>query len=187
MSSVNPNIKTWQGKRTDFLLILLYSLIQGFIIHILVSWSQSMKVKYPQEFGEAFTNPGTFFITVILLLFMTSPVWIYFRKVPKKLQLDLENRRLEIKKRRKTLGYNLDYIRFYKRQDVFFFILEIHATFQTARNGSVEKLATVMIVPNWGLSWNKKVMTEIVNELKLAEVSEIKTRKAIPLSDYFRD
>ncbi len=179
--------KTWQGKRTDFLLILLYSLVQGLIIHILVSWRQSIQIKYPQEFGEAFSNPGTFLITVVFLLFMTTPVWIYFRKVPKKFQLDLANRRLEIKKRRKTLGYNLDYIRFYKRQVVFFYILEIHATFQTARNGSVEKLATVIIVPNWGLSWNKKVMTEIVHELKLAGVPEIKTRKAIPLSDYFYD
>ncbi|WP_300665236.1 hypothetical protein [Fluviicola sp.] len=148
--------KTWQGKRTDFLLILLYSLV-------------------------------TFFIGIIILLVGVSPVWIYFRKVPKKLQLDLTNRKLEIKKRRKTLCYNMDYIRFYQRQTIFFFIFEIHATFETARNGSVEKLATVLIVPNWGLSWNKKVMTEIIHELKQAGVPEIKNRKAIPLSDYFHD
>lgn len=179
--------KTWKGKRTDFLLILLYSLIQGIVIHILVSLRESMRVRHHQDFGEAFTNPGTFFISFIILLVVVSPVGIYFRKVPKQLLLDLTNRRLEIKKRRKKLGYNLDYIRFYQRQTLFFSILEIHATFETTRNGSVEKLATVIIVPNWGLSWNKKVLSEIVLELKQAQIPEIKNRPAIPISEYFRD
>lgn len=179
--------KTWKGKRTDFLLILLYSLVQGIIIHTFISWRQSIYIKHTQEFGEAFTNPGTLFISIITLLVIVSPVWIYFRKVPKQLLLDLTNRRLEIRKRRKKLGYNLDYIRFYQRQTIFFSILEIHATFETARNGSVEKLATVIIVPNWGLSWNKKVLSEIVLELKQAQIPEIKNRPAIPISEYFRD
>lgn len=179
--------KIWKGKRTDFLLILLYSLVQGVIIHLLISFRQSLRIRHPQEFNEALTNPGTFFMTLIILLIVVSPVGIYFRKVPKKLQLDLANRKLEIKKRKKTLRYEMDYIRFYQRQTMFFSILEIHATFQTARNGSVEKLATVIIVPNWGLSWNKKVLKEVVHELILADVPEIKTRKSIPLSEYFQN
>lgn len=179
--------KTWQGKRTDFLLMFLYSLMQGVMIHTLISFGRSLKIKYPQEFSEAFTDPATFFISMIFLLVVVSPIGIYFRKVPKKIQLDLTNRKLEIKKRRKTLRYNIDSIRFYQRQTLFFFILEIHATFETTRNGPVEKLATVIIVPNWGLSWNKKVMTEIIHELKQADVPEMKTRNSPLLSDYFRD
>lgn len=179
--------KSWEGKRSDFLLILLYSLSQWIFIHLLVSIRQSMSIKHPQEFSKALMNPGTFFISFILLLVIASPIGIYSRKVPRKLLLNLTDRKLELKKRRKTLRYNMDYIRFYQRQTTFFFILEIHATFETARNGTVEKLATVIIVPNWGLSWNKKVMKEIAHELIQAGVPEIKTRKQTPLSDYFQN
>lgn len=179
--------KSWQGKRTDFLVVLLYLLGQGVLIHVLVAFRQSLRVRHQQDFDEALTNPGTFVITIILLLVFVSPIGIYFKKVPRKLVLNLTDRKLELEKHGKTLRYNMDYIRFCQRSTTFFFILEIHATFQTSRNGPLEKLATVIIVPNWGLSWNKKVMTEIVREFKDAGIPEIFERKPISISDYFRN
>jgi translation initiation factor 2 alpha subunit (eIF-2alpha) len=114
-----------------------------------------------------------------------SPVWVYFRKVPKILKIDSSSKKLEIQKKRKTLKYNMDKIRFYKRKTKLFFILEIHATFESSRNGQFEKLATTIIVPNWGLSWNRKKMEEIVNEFKALDIEEINSRPNIPIYEYF--
>jgi hypothetical protein len=114
-----------------------------------------------------------------------SPVWVYYRKVPKMLKIDFQNKKLEIYKKRKTLKYNMDKIRFYTRTTRFFYILEIHATFESSKNREFEKLATSIIVPNWGLSWDKTKMEEIVNEFKFMNIEEIKNRPQMPLSEYF--
>lgn len=99
--------------------------------------------------------------------------------------MDSGNRKLEIQKKGRNLKYDMDRIRFYKRNTTFFYILEIHATFESSRNGKFEKLATSIIVPNWGLSWNRTKMNEIVNELKAMKIEEIKNRPHIPISEYF--
>lgn len=79
----------------------------------------------------------------------------------------------------------MDKIRFYKRVTSLFYILEIHATFESSRNEQFERLATSIIVPNWGLSWNKTKMEEIVTEFKNMNIEEIKNRPQLPIYEYF--
>ncbi len=176
-------IKTWKGKPTDLLLTLVYFILYGSGIHILVAIKHA--VKHHKPIIHAITDPSSIILSFFLLFFVLSPVWVYFRKVPRLLKLDPINQKLEIQKRRKTLRYNTDKIRFYKRITKFFYILEIHATFHSSRNGEFEKMATSIIVPNWGLSWNKKKMDEIVQELKAMQVEEITSRPHIPIHEYF--
>lgn len=177
--------QTWKGKRTDLVLVLLYFMLYGFLVHLITTFRHA--VKYHEDFSHAVGNPLNILLTCCLVFFFMSPVWVYFRKVPKSLMLDPENHRLEIKKRRKTYGYNTNKIRYYERNTPFFFILEIHATFPSSKGGEFERLANTIIVPNWGLSWNRKKMIAIVDALKAAQIPEIKTRTYIPISEYFYD
>jgi len=176
-------IKIWKGKSSDLLLVLLYFVLYSIGIHIIVTIRHS--IKHDENIIESIKDPMNFLFTFGLLFFFMSPVWVYFRKVPKILKIDLQNKKLEIHKKRKTLKYNMDKIRFYKRPTSFFYILEIHATFESSRNRQFEKLATSIIVPNWGLSWNKTKMEEIVNEFRSLNIEEIKNRPQIPISEYF--
>lgn len=176
-------IKIWKGKSSDLLLVLLYFALYASGIHILVTIKYS--IKHHENIIESIKDPFNFLLTICLAFFFMSPVWVYFRKVPKILKIDSSTKKLEIQKKRKTLKYNMDKIRFYKRPTRLFYILEIHATFESPRNGKFEKLATSIIVPNWGLSWNRKKMDEIVHELNILNVEEIKSRPNIPISEYF--
>lgn len=176
-------IKIWKGNSSDLLLVLLYFALYASGIHVLVTIRHS--IKYHEDIIESLKDPFNFLSTICLVFFFMSPVWVYFRKVPKMLKIDPSSKKMEIQKKRKILKYNMDKIRFYKRPTRLFYILEIHATFESSRNGEFEKLATSIIVPNWGLSWNRIKMDEIVNELKTLNVEEIKSRPNIPISEYF--
>lgn len=176
-------IKIWKGKSSDLLLVLLYFVIYGAGIHIFVTIRHS--IRHNEDIIESLKNPLNFLFTLCLVFFFMSPIWVYFRKVPKLLKIDSSTKKLEIQKKGKTLKYNMDKIRFYKRTTSLFYIIEIHASFESYRNGQFEKLATSIIVPNWGLSWNRKKMDEIVNEFKELDVEEIKSRPNISISEYF--
>lgn len=176
-------MKIWKGKSTDLYLAVLYFVLYSIGIHVIVAIRHS--IKYDSDILHAIKNPLNFLLTFGLLFFFMSPVWVYFRKVPKMLRIDVNNQKLEIQKRSKTLNYNMDKIRYYKRNTTFFYILEIHATFETSRNGQIEKLATSIIVPNWGLSWNKNTMNEIINEFNNMNIEEIKNRPQVPIHEYF--
>lgn len=175
--------KIWKGKSSDLLLVLLYFVIYASGIYIISTIRYSLK--YKADILESLKDPLNFIFTFSLIFFFLSPVWVYYRKVPKMLKIDSLHKKLEIHKKRKILHYNMDKIRFYKRTTRLFYILEIHATFESSINGQFEKLATSIIVPNWGLSWNKKKMDEIVFEFKALNIEEIKNRPKIPISDYF--
>jgi hypothetical protein len=176
-------IKIWKGKSSDLLLVLLYFVLYTIGIHIIAAIRHS--IKYDESIVESIKNPVNFLFTFGLLFFFMSPVWVYFRKVPKMLKIDLQNKMLVIHKKRKILQYNMDKIRFYKRVTSLFYILEIHATFESSRNEQFERLATSIIVPNWGLSWNKTKMEEIVTEFKDMNIEEIKNRPQLPIYEYF--
>lgn len=176
-------IKTWKGKSTDVLLVILYFLIYGIGFHIMLVLRQ--KRKHQSDFNFTLDNPFQYLLTFFLLFIFMSPTMVYFSKVPKMLEIDSLKRKLVLHKRSKKLGYNIDKIRYYKRETSIFFILEIHATFEVPQKAPFEKLATTIIVPNWGLSWNRKKMLEIVAELKALNVEEVKNRPQISISDYF--
>lgn len=173
---------TWKGKKTDHLLSLLYLILYCLGVHVIIAFKQA--VNQQTEFSLALRSPGNFFLTLIIVFIFMSPVWVYYRKVPKSLSIESDNRKLIVHKRRKTLRYDMDRIRFYKRLYPFFYILEIHATFQSSRRESFEKMACSIIVPNWGLSWNKRKMEEIVGTLKEQNIEEIKSRPYVPFSEY---
>lgn len=176
-------IKTWKGKSTDLFLATLYFILYAIVLHVLVTIKKS--VKRDENIIEAIKNPGGFLLTFILLLVFMSPIWVYFRKVPKLLKIDSNEGKLVIQKKRKTLNYNLDKIRFYKRETTFLYILEIHATFESRKNGTFEKMATSIVVPNWGLSWNKKKMNEITQALTELKIEEIINKPNTSISEYF--
>lgn len=180
---VTETTKTWKGKWTDVLLVLFYFILYGIGVHILVSIRHA--IRNGEDIMESILSPGQMIFSIVLLMFFMSPFWIYFRKVPRMMRLDTEKRTLDIQRRRKTLHYKIDKIRYHARSTRFFYILEIHATFYTKKRGEFEKMATSIIVPNWGLSWNKKVMENIVHELKDAQIEEIENRPTIPVSEYF--
>ncbi|MCR9173472.1 MAG: hypothetical protein NXI10_13305 [bacterium] len=104
--------------------------------------------------------------------------------MPKSIAIDSENNRLIINKRGKSLKYNLDKTRFYRTKKGIFYILEIHATFYSKRIGEFEKMATSIVVPTKGLSWNRAKLDDISEILIQMNVEEIKSRPAIPLSKY---
>ena len=116
-----------------------------------------------------------------------SPIGVYFRKVPKSLQIDTTNKRLEIEKRNKKFGFNTDKIRFSRKITSLFYILEIHATVESTRNRSFEKRITTIIVPNWGLSWNKNKMEEIVDVMHNMNIEEFQNKSRVHISHYFYD
>lgn len=176
-------IRIWTGKKSDFLLAMLYFILYGTGIHILVSIKRAMK--YDENVMIAITNPGSLLFSIGLLFFVMSPIGLYFRKIPKKLILNYDDRQMEIHKKRRKLIYDLNRVRYAKRETKFFFILEIHATFDTSRGGEIEKMATSIIVPNWGLSWNRKVMNELIEEFKKLEIQEIQKVSNTPISEYF--
>lgn len=176
-------IKIWKGKSSDLLLVLLYFVLYSVAVHIITTIRHS--IRYDKNIIESLLDPMNFLFTFCLLFIFMSPVWVYFRKVPKMLKIDSQHKKLEIHKKRRTLKYNMDKIRFYKRTTTLFYILEIHATFESSRNVEFEKLATSIIVPNWGLSWDKTKMEEIVSEFESLNVEEIKSRPQTPLSEYF--
>ena len=132
-------IKIWKGKSSDLLLVLLYFALYASGIHILVTIKYS--IKHHENIVESIKDPFNFLLTICLAFFFMSPVWVYFRKVPKILKIDSSTKKLEIQKKRKTLKYNMDKIRFYKRPTRLFYILEIHATFESPRNGEFEKIS----------------------------------------------
>lgn len=174
--------KTWKGKSSDVYLVVLYFSLYTLVIHILVAIRHSLR--YNEDILRSIQDPFNFLFTFGLLFFFMSPVWIYFRKVPKSLTISSIERRLEIKKKNRILNYNMDKIRFYKRKTTFFYILEIHATFESSRRAPFEKLATSIIVPNWGLSWNRTKMEEIIEELKEMKVPEIEFRPYVSINEY---
>lgn len=182
MTKTGP-IHTWKSKPSDLLLTIVYFVLYGVVIHCLTSVKQA--IKYDRDIYTELKNPGYLLFSVIIVFFFMSPVWVYFRKVPKQMKLDLNTRKLEIRKRNRTLRYNMDKIRFYKRNMRFFTILEIHATFQLSNNKSVEKMATSVVVPNRGLSWNKKKMEEIAEVFRSNDIEEIANRPAVSVYDYF--
>lgn len=175
-------ILTWKGRKTDLLLVLIYFSMYSMGIHFVNSLNQSLKGRV--DFSEALRNPGNILLSLVIVFFFMSPVWIYYKKVPRTIRIDLPNRRLSIEKRRKTLRYDMDRIRFYQRNYPFFQILEIHATFESSRRGSFEKMACSIVVPKWGLSWNKRKLEEVGRALHKEGVEEIKTRPEVPFWEY---
>jgi hypothetical protein len=123
--------KEWKGSKIDLLLFFLYFLIYITVIHTISTFRSSVKKSIP--FSEALLNPTSFFLTFVLFLVFLSPFGIYFRKIPKKVILDESNRQLEIHKKGKKLVYNIDKIRFCQRNFKFFYVLEIHASFESSQ------------------------------------------------------
>lgn len=173
----------WKGKKVDLILVMIYFTVYAFGIHSLVTLKDA--IENDVDFSKAIFDPFNILLAVFILMLCMSPAWVYFRKVPKMMTIDTFHRTLEIRKRKRTLKYNTDFIRFYQRQTTFFYILEIHATFDTRSKGKIEKMATSIIVPNWGLSWNKRVMIEVIDAFKSMDIEEINYRKHQSLSDYF--
>lgn len=175
--------KEWKGKPSDIVLVVIYFILYSIVLHIGFSINQSFKKGV--DFMETALDPMEYLLMFGIMIVFMSPVGVYFSKVPKSLMFDTLNKKMEVRKRSKTLKYNTDKIRFFKRETQFFFILEIHATFINRKNEEFEKLATTIIVPNWGLSWNRKKMEEIISVFRNEGVGEIKFRPDTSLIDYF--
>ena len=136
------------------------------------------------DFFEQVQDRFNIYLIFGFLLIFMSPAAVYYRMVPKAFIIDENRRMLEIRKRSKTLKYQVDKIRFYQTNTIFFSILEIHATFRTHKNEPFEKLANVIVVPNRGLSWNGKKMKEIAAVMRELNIEEIENRKPLPIWDY---
>ncbi|TNE52839.1 MAG: hypothetical protein EP338_13705 [Bacteroidetes bacterium] len=177
--------KTWTGRKIDLLISLFYFLIYACMIHIMTSISRV--IEDGKDLTEELSSPGNYLLSILLVFVFMSPIWVYFRKVPKRLSLNREQNKLEIEKRNRQLRYDLDRIKFHQRQTLLFSILEIHAKFSTPRLGEIEKMATSIVVPRWGLSWNQKTLRNIARELKASGVVELQNLPKKPVVSYWYD
>jgi hypothetical protein len=126
-----------------------------------------MAQKYDEPLTGRLYSPGHFIAVFLLLSLFMSPLWVYFRKVPKLITIDGINRNFHLQRKRKSSVYDLtlDQISFASMYKPLYAVLEIYGTFQSSRGHTLEKRIATIIVPNKGMSWNAKVLKEIDTEL----------------------
>lgn len=188
-------VKVWKGRITDRILSIFYLLGLSLIFCLCLtlsffSFKTRRRLNLPEFSVKAFTellfSPVIFFVFNGLFILICGWFWFAcFKHIPKKVIIDSDNKLLIIQKQNRSLRYNLDRIRFYKRESKFYYLIEIHASFDFLRQGETEKLATCIITPNFGFSWKKRKMEEITSELINQGVKEIPLRPYTPIYEYF--
>jgi hypothetical protein len=122
--------KTWKGKKTDFILVMLYFLIFALVAHTGSSIKSALK-HHENIWDELFSFPHFLLVLCIFIVFL-SPVWIYFRKIPRSVSIDPASNKFSIDKRKKkSFNLNLDAISCFQRTFQFswkfMLSLKVHA------------------------------------------------------------
>ncbi|MGV3632703.1 MAG: hypothetical protein ACO1O6_15975 [Bacteroidota bacterium] len=178
--------KTWKGKKTDFLLVMLYFLIFVLVAHI--GSSIRTALKHHENILDAVLSFPHFLIVLGIFILLFSPVLIYFKKIPRSFTIDVSSNKLSIDKRRKkSYNLNLDAISYFQHTFPFYSILEIYAEFDGSRGQIINKRVYTLVVPNFGLSWNRKVINEIEKTLKEANVPINRTFRLKNFWEYIYD
>ncbi len=186
--------KTWKGKGSDFPIAMLYFI--GFVLFVHVASSLNIGRRHRYHYSAHEENvmdnllsfPHFLLILAVMSIFI-SPVWIYFRKAPKSLTIDVPSNKLLIQKRtrKKSFNFNLDAISYFQHTFPFYSILEIYAEFEGSRGQIINKRVYTLVVPNWGLSWNKKVIDDIEKSLREVQVPVNRSFKLKNFWEYLYD
>lgn len=120
------------------------------------------------ELIDRLLDPFSFFMCLFISILLMSPFTFYYKKVPRKLTVNLEERRLQIIKKRnsKPLNFDFDRISYYSQSYFFFTTLEIYSEFTSSRGVIMNKRFTGIVVPSFGFSWNKKTIRQITDTFK---------------------
>ncbi|WP_341904732.1 hypothetical protein [Fluviicola taffensis] len=158
--------REWNRKRVDLIILLIYIILFSMAMHIAGSFNRKHHDQTP--IADKLMNPFHYLMSLVLTLIFLSPFSFYFKKVPKRLAIDAESGKLQIKKRSSTkpLNFDLNRITYYSESTKFFCILEIYSEVTTSRGITMNKRFTSIVVPAFGFSWNRKVIKEITEYLK---------------------
>ena len=175
--------KTWKGKATDGFLMFIYYLLIVVIFHICVS-VRRMKHQH-NTFADRVFNLPSLLLSLLILTLVYSPVWAYYSKIPKVISIDADNRQLSIvrKFKSKSRVLQLNSASFHFQQSTFYSVLSIYSNFTGSRGQALKKHAVIIMVPAFGLSFNSRVLAEVVKELKSLDVPEITSSGPKSFSD----
>ena len=175
--------KTWKRKATDGFLVFIYYLLTVVIFHIYVSFHEERHQH--TTFADRVFNPWSLLLALVILTLIYSPVWAYFDKIPKAIIIDAENRELSITRRRRSKSkvFHLDNTSFHFQQSAFYSVLSIYAHFMGSRGQQLRKRSATVMVPAFGLSFNSRVLAEVVQELKALNVAEDTVKNLKSFSD----
>lgn len=167
---MSDTLKQWERKPIDFIILLLYIGLFSLGMHVVSSIRRRAYDETP--LADKLLNPFHYVMSLVLTLIFLSPFSFYFKKVPKRLVIDAEAGKLQIKKRRnaKPLNFDLNRITYYSSSTRFFCVLEIYSEVTTSRGAILNKRFTSIVVPAFGFSWNKKVIREITAYLEELQV-----------------
>jgi hypothetical protein len=160
------NMRVWERKRIDILILMLYVLLFSAGMHI-NSTLKNRKHSH-MELTDRLLDPFSFCLCLFISILIMSPFTFYYKKVPRKLVINPEERHLQILKKRnsKPLNFDLDRITYYSESHFFFTTLEIYSEFTSSRGVVMNKRFTGIVVPSFGFSWNKKIIRQITNTFK---------------------
>ncbi len=164
--------KEWKRKSTDVLVAYLIFLMFVLSVHIITSVKRA--TTHNKDVIEEVSNLyGLLGIFVLFTIFM-SPIWGFYRRVPKKIVIDPDTGKLIIDRKRKSksMVLEIDSISSAHHTFMLYSVIEIHGSFRATRGHTLTKLISVILVPNFGMSWNKKTLREIQMSLKELNVPE---------------
>lgn len=179
--------KSWKGKNTDFILVMIYFLAFALFVHVASAIRTALK-QDENIMEEILSFPHFLMVLGIFLIFL-SPVWIYFRKIPRGITIDAASNKFSIDKRNKKKDYNLrlDAMSYFQHTFPLYSILDIYAEFEGSRGQLIHKRVYTLVVPNFGLSWNKKVIDDIEKTLRESDVPVNRAFKLKSFWEYIYD
>ena len=165
-------IKEWKGKATDVLIV--YGIYLFFVTIIHIASAIQISLENGEDIISAIVSFPNFLWKLVLVSILMSPMALYLRKIPKTIIIDTNTRTLIIERKKKSKPINLDInnnLSYSLHSTIFYSVIEIYGIYQTTRGHSIKKKVLALMVPNIGLFWNKKVLTEIQNTLESLNVS----------------
>lgn len=176
--------REWIGRKSDLFVAIGMFLLFVLVVHILASFDygstrlRSSHRSFRNEPIDNFFSISQFFFVLLILTMLVSPLWVYFRKIPNFISIDMVKRTLQVRYKtgNKSLMLDLNSVSYAYHADGMFSVIELHGSFTTSRGLEVRRRMSTMIVPHKGLSWNQEVLEEIVETLKELNVPKSYTR-----------
>ena len=167
-----PDMLVWSSKKSDGWIVIGYFILLIAAYHTISSIPRHRHNQRQVTFQENFTSLNHLLLSGAILLVISAPIVAFKRRVPNQMSFDREEKLFTIKSKhkKKDIHLSLDRMYYFHEENLLYSVLELYVDIELPSGKILNKRARTILIPNWGMSFTAKTLTEIVQELQRENV-----------------
>ena len=159
-----PEMLVWSSKKSDGWIVIGYFILLIAAYHTISSIPRHRNNHRQETFQENFTSLNHLLLSGAILLVISAPIVAFKRRVPNQLSLDREAKLFTVKSKhkKKDIHLSLDRLYYFHEENFMYSVLELYVDIELPSGKILNKRARTILIPNWGMSFTAKTVTEIV-------------------------